>query len=56
MDVLTAIKAQGQQEGIHSTHWKGVHLECPAWMNGEVVPLGPTGHILHKANLPDWET
>ena len=30
----------------------GAHLERPAQVTGEAVPLGPTGHLLHKAILP----
>ena len=29
----------------HPTH--RVHLEYPAWVIGEAVPLDPTGHLLH---------
>ena len=29
-----------------------VHLECPAQVNGEAVPLDPTGHLLSQAPTP----
>ena len=28
-----------------------MHLECPAWVIGEAVPLDPTEHLLHWATL-----
>ena len=46
VDVPKAIKAQLQQEGVHSPYG-AAHLECPVWVNGEAVPLDPTGHLLH---------
>ena len=29
-----------------------MHLKYPAWVTGEAVPLGPTGHLPHEATLP----
>lgn len=51
MDVPTAIKTQLQQEGSHDH--KGILLEHLAQVNREIVPLGPVGHLLHKATLVD---
>ena len=34
---------------------KGAHLECPAWVTREVVPLDPTEYLLHKATLPSLQ-
>ena len=31
---------------------KGTPLEHPAKVTKEIVPLGPTGHILYKASQP----
>ena len=36
---------------VHTAH-TGVAPEHPPWVTGEAAPLGPTGHLLHKASLP----
>ena len=46
IDLPTAIKAQLQEEGVLNQH-EGHTLSYPAWVIGEVVPLDPTGHLLH---------
>ena len=52
-DVPTAIKPQLQQEGVHSPHGvgSGVHLEHPALVINEAVPLNPTEYLLHKITI-----
>ena len=52
-DVPTEIKAQLQQEGVHNSYLEEVvHLAFLAQMTRQAVPVGPTGHLLHKATLP----
>ena len=35
---------------MHTAH-KGLHQECPPQVTGEAEPLGPIGHLPHKATL-----
>ena len=44
------IKTQLQQQGPHKSL-----LNYPAPVIQEVLPLSPTGHLLHKATLPRLE-
>ena len=45
-----AIMAQPQQGGTLSPH-KGYFWSIWLWCIGDIVPLGPTIHFLHKARL-----
>jgi chromosome segregation ATPase len=40
---------------VHTAH-KGVHQECPPQVTGEAEPLGPIGHLAHKATLSIQES
>lgn len=50
--MTTLIKAQPQQESIHSPHWVREHLKSAAYMLGVALPLDLTEHLSHKAMLP----
>ena len=51
--MTATIKVQIQQVFEHEH--KGIPLKRPAQVIRETAPLGPTGHLLHKATLPRLE-